>query len=359
MAPQFKQESIVEGSNFTRAPPPMYQCGIAKEEDGQYTVIGSALRCSEGLLVPQHCLADNDLWLVNKVKKWKIEPHVLAEAVPVTEEIMLLQISNDIFATMGMRVAKFSPVPETGVYATITAMDGTHSSGVLKPHPTLLGLAEYAGSTVSGFSGSAYQGTGGAVYGIHLHGGRSNGGQQILYVHSLTKHALRIKEESSEDFLRTQFEKGVEFDIKHVDDEYVLMYNRKTGKYHIGGNTTYEDYENVRQRREKFSQQIDPNSWADQMELDDYDQILNQLEQESGSLNYQMGPAQVPIKQVSSNQQKAGSSSNQTPRPDSVTLCRHLMKKCRQLSENVSATPQNSPKRRVTNTPPKTQEQPH
>lgn len=284
MAGEALEESLVTGSDFTTRPIPGCQCAIGFLKDGEMRVVGCAIRTEYGLWVPQHVVSVGyeDAYVVGKGGvHFPIGKYVeKAMENPFGLEMLNLELPNDWFSRLGLKIAVFAPIA-THDTVTITGPDGKSSMGRLQlPERQfyVMGKLNYYGSTTAGFSGAPYM-RGSVVLGIHLHGGHGgNGGQEALYLNHMYKIAVgtdkeaRLASEDSGQKLMQRFMRRQDELLAHEVNDFVILRD-ETGHYHRTKQETYQAYLLAKKKYEET-----PDDWAAEM---DYLDLKNSYEEES------------------------------------------------------------------------------
>nr|UGO57489.1 MAG: hypothetical protein 2 [Riboviria sp.] len=243
--------------------------------------VGSAIRTSTGLWVPSHVIesatfGSSTAYIVGHSKNGKntrpIYQCEIDDAINFGTEMLNIRISDNELSALALKVAQFTPLDKFGATATIAGPDSSGSMGLLKPDVTEMGRVVYHGSTVKGYSGSAYM-LNSRVAGIHLCGGKAgNAGQEALFL----KACLSIQDhdtqaESSEDFFRKWFDDNPEHEVSYQADKAVVR--DIAGHYHVADSEIVQKYKKLSQSK----------NWADLGEAEDLAEEMDRrgLEYES------------------------------------------------------------------------------
>lgn len=95
-------------------------------------------------------------------------------------------------------------IPERGTIAIIVGPQGKGTQGKLEHDSTIFGRVIYHGTTLGGYSGAAYM-VANQITGIHLNGGKRNGGFSASYIWVTLCFLEKVKQESTEDWLNNTF----------------------------------------------------------------------------------------------------------------------------------------------------------
>nr|WNT71144.1 MAG: hypothetical protein [Latepeofons virus] len=221
------QKSMLEsrraGSDEVVMTRPRSQCQVGVMRDGDFVVIGCALRFESNMLVgPDHVLGGDS----EEIKHVRGTQNCVSlrgkERIPLDTDLVAIRLTDQEFATIGVSVCKIGTVGDKGTLAQIVGSEGKGTVGVMASDPLLFGRVTYAGTTLGGYSGAAYT-IGAAVVGIHQMGGKVNGGYSASYVWSLIRIALEQRFEASEDWLLGQFKAGKKIKWQRTGDPDVVQ----------------------------------------------------------------------------------------------------------------------------------------
>lgn len=176
-------EAIINGTNFTSNKIP--DCQIAVYKGGVFcdSFVGFAIRISnEYVAMPLHVYksAMPNPILANETKGTKVAIGSCAtwESRSVSDLIYIRVLPRDI-AQLCVQTCRLPANKELVGFVVVTGRGGMSSTNELKKHSTM-GLLEYYGSTLPGFSGAAYT-ISNVVYGMHL-GAAGNVNLGLSYV---------------------------------------------------------------------------------------------------------------------------------------------------------------------------------
>jgi len=132
-------------------------------------------------------------------------------------------------AVLQLKQARIHGVSKHGEVVSVCGQGGKGTMAKLSHDPDRWGMVIYEGTTLPGFSGSAYC-CGEKVAGIHTGGGPTNCGFDATFLWVCLKSTMRHFLEDSETWLSGQFHKGNELKYRYSADEVQLFVN---DKYHI------------------------------------------------------------------------------------------------------------------------------
>jgi len=217
-------ESRRPGSDEVEMTSPPCQARVGVMRDGQFVVIGACIRLEDCLVAPDHVIGGGDKYIYGRQNCVSLKGK---EIVSIGTDLSYVQMTEKELSTIGISVAKLSAVPDLGIYSQIVGPMSKGTTGVLRNDPRSFGRVVYEGTTIAGYSGSAYT-SGPHVYGLHQMGGQVNGGYAITFVWARLRAALRMKPESSEDWLLGQTKAGrkIRWDASSGDpDELTICIN--------------------------------------------------------------------------------------------------------------------------------------
>nr|UGO57176.1 MAG: hypothetical protein 1 [Riboviria sp.] len=312
---------------------PSCQVCVAWFANGAHVVVGAGIRVEDHLVLPAHNTHNEQgLYIVyggSKVYK------VTTPQVELAADLIAFHIPDTVWSQMGVSRARLSPMAKTATVQVTASTNAQYSIGSLKIVEPM-GRVAYVASTMPGFSGSAYM-DGNACKGIHLHGGASGGGYEMMYVWVRLKHALQQNPESSEDFLRGLVKPNRRLLTEALDGNYAVVRTTE-GHYHL---TTAQAVEKIRELEAQSEL-----GWADEVELHDLRTEFGDYQPEAllphFSGEYQP-PAMVPSR---SGQQgpylPAGPSSTQSSEPQltarlqsAESANKHLQKQLDRLTQHL------------------------
>nr|QVG74728.1 hypothetical protein 1 [Virus sp.] len=220
-------ESRRAGSDESDMTPYRGQCQIGYLEGGKFVVTGAALRFACNFLVgPDHVLGAPHVIAKGRQTRVSLEGK---ERIPLATDLVAIQLSQAEFAMLGVAEVKIG-VFEKSVYAQVVGPLGKGTTGGLRDDVSCFGRVIYEGTTLPGYSGSAYS-SGSYCYGMHQCGGQVNGGFSASFIWCLLRIYLRRMDEDTADHLMREFNlgKGIYWSTSHTDPTEVIV--RINGKY--------------------------------------------------------------------------------------------------------------------------------
>lgn len=176
-------------------------------------------------------------------------------------DIVWAELNQVQYSKLGLATAKLATaVSPHGVWVRITAL-GKGTFGTLKEHG-VMGMIEYAGSTVKGFSGAPYH-INKTVYGMHVGADPKNVGYSASYIAALQRSHWKSRTvqfpEDSADYLCGQLDLHQEEDFLYErspvhPDEYRV---RVAGVYHIVDSDTFAELAGRRRARAQTERRSD------------------------------------------------------------------------------------------------------
>lgn len=202
-----------EESDFTT---PRCQARVGFYRDGQFVVVGSCIRMADNILVgPDHVLGgDGDKFVYGSQSVVSLKDK---ERIAVATDLVAIRMTDRELSTIGVSEAKIGPIPENGCYAQIVGPVSRGTTGNLRHDSTVFGRVVYGGTTIAGYSGSAYT-DGSRVLGIHQRGGQVNGGFSASYAWMLVKKALNMRDESTSEYVENLYKSGKKFKWNRTGD---------------------------------------------------------------------------------------------------------------------------------------------
>nr|QYW05756.1 MAG: hypothetical protein 1 [Partitiviridae sp.] len=203
------------------------QCQIGTFEGGRFVVSGAALRFAHNYLVgPDHVLGASNLHAHGKQGWVSLEGK---ERVPLATDLVAIQLTDAEFATIGVTEVRIG-VFDSPIYAQVVGPLGRGTTGALRDDSSCFGRVVYEGTTLPGYSGSAYS-SGALCYGMHQCGGQINGGFSTSFIWCLLRIYLRRRDEDTADHLTREFNrgKGIYWSTSHTDPSEVMV--RINGRY--------------------------------------------------------------------------------------------------------------------------------
>lgn len=180
------------------------QCQIGEIRDGAFVVHGNAIRFDDGYLVgPDHVLSKNNVSARGSQGIVSLEGK---ERILLATDLTAIKLTEREFSSIGVAVAKIG-VDSGRVYAQVVGPLGQGTTGDLTHDDSRFGCVVYDGTTLPGYSGSAYC-VGPQIYGMHTRGGTVNGGYSASYIWALIRSYTGQILESSEDWLTREVNKA-------------------------------------------------------------------------------------------------------------------------------------------------------
>ncbi|QKI29244.1 hypothetical protein 1 [Cycas revoluta sobemo-like virus] len=243
---------------------PKGQVSIAVDCDGSWLPTGSGLRVEDYLIFPTHLGINGmgSLRITNGDDSIDLENPKL---IDVCTDITAVKLSQVHWSALKVKKIDMK-ILSNCITVAVTSSEGKYSIGSLRPSSTF-GRVVYNGSTLPGFSGSAYTETG-KVVGIHTHGGSqggTNGGYEIMYLYAKLMYAVKTPPEASEDLLFEITGKG-KFSKEILDEDYAIV-RSSAGHIKLTKQEALEQME-----RTKGS-----SNWADIMDYEEAEERLEEL----------------------------------------------------------------------------------
>ncbi|APG75971.1 hypothetical protein 1 [Hubei sobemo-like virus 22] len=188
-------ESMRAGSVLVKGEIPKYQVAVLRAgllRDGH---VGYGIRVGNYLVAPHHVVTDagEEVILSSKLAKVMMPPASAIRSRVVTD-LVYVWLPESFWVKLGVPSAKFAQTTENPL-ATCAGPEGV-SSGLLRKSQ-VLGLVNYFGSTLPGFSGAAYEAAGHCM-GIHI-GAVAGNNMGISAVVVVKELAHLVRQESSQD----------------------------------------------------------------------------------------------------------------------------------------------------------------
>nr|UGO57564.1 MAG: hypothetical protein 1 [Riboviria sp.] len=215
-------ESRRQGSEESEMTFPKCQARVGVMRDGQFVVLGSCIRFGDHIVGPDHVLGGEfDRFAYGRqsyISLYGLDRIVLGT------DLVAIPLSARDMSTLGLSCCTLALVPDCGAYAQVVGPMGKGTTGNLRNDVRCFGRVVYDGTTLAGYSGSAYT-IGTQVAGIHQSGGPVNGGFSASFVWARLKAALRQKPEASEDWLLGQMDAGkvIRWDPSSGDPDEVTI----------------------------------------------------------------------------------------------------------------------------------------
>lgn len=264
-------EGMVPGSPLlTGGRMPDCQVAIAAKRGDTFMVVGAGIRLGNHLVTPTHNgHAGYEMYMLKETPNGQRVVKVRTEdELYIATDVSAFAVPEQDWSKLGVPKATTIPLPRATSVTVVSSCDGKYSVGKVQPSDCLIGRCVYTASTVPGFSGSAYM-NGGAVVGMHCHGGTRGGGYEILYLWCRLKAALL----TASDLGNPESSEDVMFGVAREDDwvEEPLANERavvrsRDGNYHL---TTAMIVSKMKALRKS-------QDWIDEMDADELEEELMQ-----------------------------------------------------------------------------------
>lgn len=230
---EYIHESVREGSMEMKFSVPRCQVPVGYFVDGVFKVHGNAVRLDEWLLVPDHVLQQEDCAHVKLANGKFFDLKTVTDTIAVETDVVAVRVSEAVMSQLGVqKVLLQHEHSDQGIGVAVVGAQGLGTTGALTPGS--FGRVIYSGTTRGGYSGAAYM-QGSRIVGIHLHGGKVNGGFSISYLWCNLKYELREVQEGSEDFLRGLYKASAKVEVDASWHDLDTKRFRTRGRYHIVG----------------------------------------------------------------------------------------------------------------------------
>lgn len=195
-------ESVRSGSVEAAQLKPKSQVFVGEMKAGEFHAVGSAVRMRNYLVMPSHVFASVDRPCLKGNQHW-IEVDKDREYLELDTDLIAFKMTEKELSTIGVAQSSIShTLPYSGEYVSVVGLSGKGTTGTLRHDRIVFGRVIYEGTTVAGYSGSGYY-SGSRLVGIHTNGGQTNGGYSSSYIYSLICYHDRVRDEDSEDWLRS------------------------------------------------------------------------------------------------------------------------------------------------------------
>lgn len=228
----FVMESVRSGSTQLPLTPPDFQADVGYFEGSTWIPVGQCVRFANDVVVSaDHVLADHpgrEKFIKGRQGAISIQDRNI---IQLAADLSAIKLSPTDVSTIGVKAATIGFVPDRGIMCQIVGSDRLGTAAVLHNDPKIFGRLVYAGTTVKGYSGSAYY-DGKKLLGIHNMGGAINGGWSASYAWMKIKQEFGLVEEDSEEFLENEYAVGKKIrfnDFGSLDEIEVYV----DGRYHI------------------------------------------------------------------------------------------------------------------------------
>lgn len=346
-------ESVRAESELDPRTMPSCQVIIAIKDGDVLTPIGCGIRTEYGIWTLDHIVAGLDkIWLLKGSTQVEIDLKMIG-LIEFGLESVCLKVDEGKMSQLGLAKAKFGPLPSAGKMVTIVGPYGKGSMSILKRNT--FGHVTYEGSTTAGFSGAPYM-YNRTVIGMHSHGGKENGGMEILYLKAMYHLNENIVLENSEDFFKKFVEQEEDAYYEEVGDDIVVA--DQQGHYHVAKGDLAKTVRESRKSKKKAYTPEDYNAeyvaggWADEPEEEgwskDIDLTGESARKEPSFLDKKASEKKAPPAPSTSKQVTASPNKGQfrpyqyTGRPQYLTtkFVRQLVQKAvRETVKDVSQKP--------------------
>lgn len=259
-------ESMRAESELDSRSMPACQVVLALKEGDILTPVGCGIRTEYGIWTLDHIVANlSKVWLIRDAVQIEID----LDNTPKVEfglESVCLVIDDSKMSRLGLQKAKFGPLPKDGKMVVVVGPYGQGSMGMLQR--SHFGHVMYQGSTTAGFSGSPYM-YNKTVIGMHSHGGKENGGMEILYLKAMYHLNENIVLENSEDYFKNFVEKNDDLYYEEVGDDIVVADD--DGHFHVAKGDLARTVKQARRLKKTkaytpadYNAEYVPGGWADQ-----------------------------------------------------------------------------------------------
>lgn len=191
----YSPESIRPDSDESLMRPASGQIRIAVRDGNDLAVVGCGVRVSfpsagDFLVTAAHVIGDStkEYWMISDSGKVPISIND-ETLIDVVTDICAIRIPAKDFGIMATKMVKAGVLQSSCPVSIVgCSLRGTH--GMLSKVSKSFGLLEYGGTSYKGYSGAPYF-SGSIVYGIHTHGGKTNGGWNIQYILAVLRILIR------------------------------------------------------------------------------------------------------------------------------------------------------------------------
>lgn len=195
-------ESVRSGSVETAQLKPKCQVYVGELKAGEFHAVGSAVRMRDYLVMPCHVFASVEEPCIKGTQHW-IKMDKDRDYLDLDTDLIAFKMTEKELSTIGVAQATIShTLPHSGEFVSVVGLQNKGTTGTLRHDRMVFGRVIYDGTTVAGYSGSGYC-SGNRLVGVHTNGGSVNGGFSASYVYSLICYKDRVKDEDSEDWLRS------------------------------------------------------------------------------------------------------------------------------------------------------------
>lgn len=265
----YAPESVVEGSMERSIMEPRCMVKLAFRNDaGEYVLTGWGYRADYNeqpyIITAQHCLDLNRKMYLRKGEV--VQDLDLSEFHVLGVDAVAVKIPKKAASVLGLQKAKLGLLNLEGQAVSVLGLTGRGTTGLLTRIPRSrvghLGAVRYSGTTMAGYSGSAYF-SGNTVYGIHTCGGNYNGGLNSMFLHVMSKIATDDKSVDESPALVDKWydDPNTEVEIEWEGDVAILTdgskYVRLTKEQYERAQNRYEENLERQRRTEEEMEEYD------------------------------------------------------------------------------------------------------
>lgn len=273
-------ESKHDGSEQVKMELPKCQLRIYESTNFTYKPIACAVRFDDYMVLPAHVLGTGSYFIHNRISS-KFEPIDNAyERISLDKDLIAVSIPPVLWTTLGVKKSRSDAAIDNDI-VRVVGVDLLGTTGKVRFVDG--GKISYHGTTDLGYSGAAYINTlVDRIVGLHVHGGKENGGYESLYIEILLKYheQNRLKDKGyipeakqrsggdSESFLLKQFITDKEkVSIRRMPGDKSIVRDL-TGHYHLVRT------ENVDRSLEMYNREMASRSrgsldWVDSVSFED------------------------------------------------------------------------------------------
>lgn len=275
---------------------------------GEYVMTGWGYRSDYNgepyVITAQHCLSfDRQMYLRKGDLFFPID---VSDSIPLGNDAALVPVPAKVMSQLGVQKAKLGLLSDRGQAVSALGLSGKGTTGLLEHarRSGYFGWVVYKGTTMAGYSGSAYF-SGSTVYGLHTTGGNFNGGLCSMYLHVKAKIATDDRSEDESPSLIDEWydDPDNDFDVEW-DGDYAIVTDGRSGKYIRMSKFSFE------QAQTRYETRLERQRDVDQREREAYERGL---EQECG--NVVVPPSTSPTQVTVSIPVQTGNQSGNSERP--------------------------------------------
>lgn len=239
-------ECLRPGSNEVDLLKPNCQCSVGELVGTEFVLSGSAVLMGTDehnyLVMPEHVwVSTKRVWAKGRQHRVELTgKRGTPDEVPIANDLVAIAITSKEMSVIGIsKMSVCHHVPEYGSEAKIVGVQGKGTTGVLKHDCSVFGKMTYNGTTMPGYSGSAYM-VNNQIAGVHTQGSKLvNGGYSASFIWMILGHHIRknLKDmtvlEETHDWLMSlhKKKKNVRVDKQYYDIDEIRI--QVDGKYSI------------------------------------------------------------------------------------------------------------------------------